>query len=129
VEILGSLLMHLGGHVSLGINPHTRIYSPKFHPIINNNSELTRLAKLVYSMPKSLDSRMEGRTQLRKPASSTYPYVQPSLSSVLIKHSAFSARFCSTTFTSYPITTTALISKYKLPKTNTITGTASAESQ
>jgi hypothetical protein len=30
--------MHLGGHGSLGINPHTQIYSLKFHPIINNNS-------------------------------------------------------------------------------------------
>jgi hypothetical protein len=64
--------------------------------------ELTILEKMVYSVPTSLDSRMEGRTQPRKPSSSTYPYVQQSLSSVLIKHSVASARFCSTTFTSYP---------------------------
>jgi hypothetical protein len=41
VEILGSLLMHLGGHGSLGINPHIQIYSLKFHPIINNNNSGT----------------------------------------------------------------------------------------
>jgi hypothetical protein len=37
--------MHLGGHGSLGINPHTRIYSPKFHPIINNNSGTHQVGK------------------------------------------------------------------------------------
>jgi hypothetical protein len=41
VEILGSLLMHLGGHGSLGTNPHTQIYNLKFHPIINNNNSGT----------------------------------------------------------------------------------------
>jgi hypothetical protein len=38
VEILGSHFMHLGGHGSLGTNPHTQIYNIKFHPITNNNS-------------------------------------------------------------------------------------------
>jgi hypothetical protein len=33
--------MHLGGHGSLGINLHTRIYNPKFHPIINNHNSGT----------------------------------------------------------------------------------------
>ena len=33
--------MHLGGHGSLGIIPHTQIYNPKFHPIINNNNSGT----------------------------------------------------------------------------------------
>jgi hypothetical protein len=42
---LGSLLMHLGGHGSLGINRHTRIYSLKFHPIINNNSGTHQVGK------------------------------------------------------------------------------------
>ena len=37
--------MHLGGHGSLGINPHTRIYSLKFHPIINNNSGTHQVGK------------------------------------------------------------------------------------
>jgi hypothetical protein len=45
VEILGSLLMHLGGHGSLGINPHTQIHSLKFHPIINNNSGTHQVRK------------------------------------------------------------------------------------
>jgi hypothetical protein len=89
--------------------------------------ELTRFEKWVYSVPTSLDSRMEGRTQPRKASSSTYPYFQPSLSSVLIKQSATFARFCSTTLTSYSTTTTATISKCKIPETDTIIGTASAE--
>jgi hypothetical protein len=33
--------MHIGGHGSLGIIPHTQIYNPKFHPIINNNNSGT----------------------------------------------------------------------------------------
>jgi hypothetical protein len=37
--------MHLGGHDSLGINPHTQIYNPKFHPIINNNSGTHQVGK------------------------------------------------------------------------------------
>jgi hypothetical protein len=37
VGILGSPLMHLGGHGKLGTNLHTRIYNLKFHPTINNN--------------------------------------------------------------------------------------------
>jgi hypothetical protein len=45
VEILGSLLMHLGGHGILGTNPHTQIYNPKFHPIIKNNSGTHQFGK------------------------------------------------------------------------------------
>ena len=41
MEILGSLLIYLGGHDSLGTNPHTQIYNLKFHPIINNNNSGT----------------------------------------------------------------------------------------
>jgi hypothetical protein len=37
LEMLGSLLMHLGGHNI----PHTQIYNLKFHPIINNNNSGT----------------------------------------------------------------------------------------
>jgi hypothetical protein len=37
--------MHLGGHGSLGINPHTQIYSLRFHPIINNNSGTHQVGK------------------------------------------------------------------------------------
>jgi hypothetical protein len=45
------------------------------------------------------------------------------------EHSIASARFCSTTFTSYSTTTNATIPKCKLPETNTITSTTSIESQ
>jgi hypothetical protein len=38
--------MHLGGHGSLGINPHTWICSLKFHPIINNNSGTHQIGKI-----------------------------------------------------------------------------------
>jgi hypothetical protein len=47
VEILGIPLMHIGGHGSLGTNPHTHIYNLKFHPITNNNNSGThRVGKI-----------------------------------------------------------------------------------
>ena len=46
VGILGNPLMHLGGHVILGVILHTKIYHPKFHPVINNhNSGTHRIGK------------------------------------------------------------------------------------
>jgi hypothetical protein len=41
VGILGNPLIHLGGHGSLGTDPHTQIHNLKFHPIINNNKSGT----------------------------------------------------------------------------------------
>jgi hypothetical protein len=40
-RILGSPIVHLGGHDSPGINLHTWIYSLKFHPITKNHNRGT----------------------------------------------------------------------------------------
>jgi hypothetical protein len=130
VEILGSLIMHLGGHDNLGINPHIQIYSLKFHPIINNNNSGTHQVGKTGLLSTNILAFKDGEEEITKETLKLHLSICPtSLSSVLTEHSANFARICSTTFTSYSTTTTATISKCKLPETNTITEKTSVESQ
>jgi hypothetical protein len=58
--------MHLGGHGSLGTNPHTQIYNLKFHLITNNNNSVTHQVGKIGLLSTNILGFKDGEEDITK---------------------------------------------------------------